>query len=146
MMSHELNTPLASISLSYDMLKKYGNVSSPEENEQALDNIQQQVGYLHDMVKDVMTLSRSETEGLSMETQKVNLVTYCQDIVEEFHFSHSKTHSVDFECDTSKVYAHIDPRLLRRAFTNLLSNAIKYSIDGGTVLLRLSFDTAQEMA
>ncbi|MEM9955681.1 MAG: PAS domain-containing sensor histidine kinase [Chloroflexota bacterium] len=146
MMGHELNTPLASINLSYDMLKKYGDVSTPEENEQALDNIQQQVGHLRDMVKDVMTLSRSEAEGLSVDAEQLNLVTYCQDIVEEFHFIHSKTHSVDFECDIKKLMAQIDRRILRRALTNLLSNAIKYSPNGQTVTLSLIVDDAQEQA
>lgn len=40
MLSHELKTPLTSISLSSDMLKKYRHVSSEEEQAQALDNIQ----------------------------------------------------------------------------------------------------------
>ncbi|MGJ3238650.1 MAG: PAS domain-containing sensor histidine kinase [Anaerolineae bacterium] len=146
MMGHELNTPLASISLSYDMLKKYADVSTPEENEQALDNIHQQVGHLRDMVKDVMTLSRAESEGLDMTAERVNLITYCQDIVEEFHFIHSKTHSVDFECDTSEIFARIDQRMLRRVFTNLLSNAIKYSPKGETVLFRLRLDSENALA
>lgn len=146
MMGHELNTPLASISLSYDMLKKYGDVSSPEENEQALDNIQQQVGHLRDMVKDVMTISRSESEGISMETEKVNLITYCDDMVEEFHFIHNKTHPVNFDCNEDKIFARIDRRLLRRALTNLLSNAIKYSPEGGTVCFTLELNEAKDTA
>ncbi|MEL6309016.1 MAG: ATP-binding protein [Chloroflexota bacterium] len=143
MMGHELNTPLASISLSYDMLKKYGEVSTPEENEQALDNIQQQVEHLRDMVKDVMTLSRSEAQGLSVATETISLSTYCEDIADEFHFIHSRTHQVEFRGEKG-VRAQVDRRLLRRAMTNLLSNAIKYSPEGGTVLLELDVNEEQE--
>lgn len=146
MMGHELNTPLASISLSYDMLKKYSDVSTPEENAQALDNIQQQVGHLRDMVKDVMTISRSEAEGISMNMEKVNLITYCDDMVEEFHFIHNKTHSVDFYCEEPGIFAQIDRRLLRRALTNLLSNAIKYSPQGGIVHFYLGLNRTGDTA
>ncbi len=140
MMGHELNTPLASISLSYDMLKKYKDVSTEEENEQALDNIHQQVNHLRDMVSDVMTLSRSEASGLEIDRRDADLITYCRDVVEEFQFTYHQTHEVEFECDEREIRAQIDRRQLRKAFTNLLSNAIKYSPNGGTVWFRLALD------
>lgn len=146
MMGHELNTPLTSINLSYDMLKKYRHLSTDEENEQALDNIQQQVDYLRDMVKDMMTLSRSEAEGLDIDPEMVDLITYCRDVVEEFQFNYHKTHQVIFECDEDDIRAQIDRRSLRRVFTNLLSNAIKYSPEGGKICFRLSYHKDTEEA
>lgn len=146
MMGHELNTPLTSISLSYDMLKKYGDVSTEEENTQALDNIQQQVEHLRTMVQDVMTFSRSESNGFEIEPELTDLITYCRDVVEEFQFTYHKTHQVEFECDERDIRAEIDKRLLRRAFTNLLSNAIKYSPEGGLVLFRVGLDASRTHA
>lgn len=146
MMGHELNTPLASITLSYDMLKKYSHRSTPEENEQALDNIRQQVDYLRDMVKDVMTLSRSEAEGLSIDPSETDLITYCRDVVEEFQFTHQHSHQVEFECEERSIRAQIDRRMLRRVFTNLISNAIKYSPQGGEVIFRLRVNRDEDNA
>jgi PAS domain S-box-containing protein len=142
MIGHELNTPLASISLSYDMLKKYRHMSTDEENEQAIDNIQQQVEHLSEMVKDVMSLSRAESEGLNIEPRNIDLITYCQDVVEEFQFTHQKSHDIEFECAADTIRAQIDRRLLRRVFSNLLSNAIKYSPQGGKVSFWLGLDEA----
>jgi signal transduction histidine kinase len=140
MMGHEFNAPLTSISLSYDMLKKYRHIATEEENEQALDNIQQQVAYLHDMVKDVIMLSRSDSDGLQLEAEETDLMTYCRDVVEEFTFAYHRSHHIEFECDEDDIRAQIDRRVLRRVFTNLLSNAIKYSPNGGTIIFRLSMD------
>jgi PAS domain S-box-containing protein len=140
MIGHELNTPLASITLSYDMLKKYRHLSTEKENEQALDNIQQQVEHLTEMVKDVMSLSRAEAEGLSIEPRNIDLITYCSDIVEEFQFAYQKSHEIEFETDADDIRAQIDRRLLRRVFSNLLSNAIKYSPQGGKVVFWLGMD------
>jgi signal transduction histidine kinase len=133
MMSHELRTPLASIRLSYDMLHKYGTVSTEEERQQALDNIHTQVGYLADMVTDVSTLSRSESKGFAPMLEDTDLITYCRDVVEEFQFNYIRTHQIEFECDERVLRVPIDRKLLRRALTNLLSNAIKYSPQGGFV-------------
>lgn len=138
MMSHELRTPLASIRLSHDMLKKYGDVSTPEEQDQALDNINMQVGYLADMVTDVITFSRGEAEGITATLENTDLITYCRDIFEEFQFTYHRTHRLEFECEERIIRAEIDKKLLRRALTNLLTNAIKYSPDNSQVTMILS--------
>ncbi|MCS6836875.1 MAG: ATP-binding protein [Anaerolineae bacterium] len=143
MMSHELRTPLASISLSYDMLKKYGSVSTPEEREQALDNIQIQLNLLKEMIGDVMTLSRGDSDGFQIAAEDCDLITYCRDVLEEFQFHHHHTHRIEFECNFPALRAEIDRKLLRRALTNLINNAIKYSPRGGLVLLRLSCEGEQ---
>ncbi len=137
MMSHELRTPLASIRLSHDMLKKYSEVSTPEEQEQALDNINIQVGYLADMVTDVITLSRGEAEGITATLENTDLITYCRDIFEEFQFTYHRTHHLEFECEERIIRAKIDKKLLRRAVTNLLTNAIKYSPENTQVTMAL---------
>jgi len=143
MMSHELRTPLASISLSYDMLKKYGAISTPEEREHALDNIQVQVNLLKEMIGDVMTLSRSDSDGFHIAAEDCDLITYCRDVLEEFQFHYHHTHRVEFECDLPTLRAEVDRKLLRRALTNLIGNAIKYSPRGGLVLFRLSREGEQ---
>lgn len=140
MMSHELRTPLTSIGLSYDILKKYGAVSTPEERTQALDNIRQQVDYLSEMISDVMTLSRFEADGFQINAEDCDLITYCRDVVEEFQFNYHKTHQVEFICHEQRLIAPIDKKLLRRALTNLLSNAIKYSPAGSRVTFTLQRD------
>lgn len=140
MMSHELRTPLTSIGLSYDILKKYGAVSTPEERTQALDNIRQQVDYLSEMISDVMTLSRFEADGFQINAEDCDLITYCRDVVEEFQLNYHKTHRVEFHCEEHQLIAPIDRKLLRRALTNLLSNAIKYSPHGSTVRFTLARD------
>ncbi len=138
MMSHELRTPLTSIGLSYDILKKYGSVSTPEERAQALDNIRQQVDYLSEMISDVMTLSRFESDGFQINVEDCDLITYCRDVVEEFQLNYHKTHRILFECQERCLVAPIDRKLLRRALTNLLSNAIKYSPPNSTVRFTLA--------
>lgn len=142
MMSHELRTPLASIRLSHDMLKQYGDRASEEEKEQYLDNILQQVDDLNEMVTDVMTLSKSERTEQGFNPERTDLITYCRDIVEAFQINHYQTHDLVFDCPDRTLTAEFDKKLLRRALINLISNAIKYSPDGGLVVFKLWRDGA----
>lgn len=143
MMSHELKTPLSSISLSYDMLKKYGEVSTEEEKTQALDNIRVQVDVLSEMVTDVITLSRADADTMTIALEDADLITYCRDIVEEFQFVHQKTHAIEFDCPDSVIRAPIDRKLLRRALSNLLTNAVKYSPHGSQIDFHLHREGSQ---
>ncbi len=137
MMSHELRTPLASIRLSHDMLKQYGDRATDEDKAQFLDNINVQVDQLNEMVGDVMTLSKSERSEQGFDPERTDLITYCRDIVEGFQLHHSFTHNLQFECPDNVIIAEFDKKLMRRALTNLIGNAIKYSPEGGVVMLKI---------
>jgi PAS domain S-box-containing protein len=133
MMSHELRTPLALIRLSHDMLRQYGDVSTPDERQQFLDNINVQVLHLTDLVADVLTVSRAERMAEEFSPEVADLITFCRTIVEEYDLTYHRTHPITFACSARILRAPIDKRLLRHALTNLLGNAIKYSPHGGVI-------------
>lgn len=137
MMSHELRTPLALIQLSHDMMTQYGNRATEEEKQQYLDNIETQVYHLTEMIKDVMTISRSAGIREEFAPEQVDLVDYCRAIVEEYQSHYYKTHRIQFECRNKFIKATVDKKLLRQALTNLLSNAVKYSPQGGVIQVML---------
>lgn len=143
MMSHELRTPLTSIRLSYDMLTTYAEATPEEERPQLLLNISNQVDYLTDLVKDVMTISKAEIHQLEFMPELKDLITYCRDVVETFQLTHYKTHRVIFNSNAATIEAMLDKKLMRQVLTNLLSNAIKYSPEGGTVTFELLYLDAQ---
>jgi len=133
MMSHELRTPLASIMLSGDMLKVYGEQASDEEKLMYLENIRVQVEQITELIQDVQTINRSSGPNGVFLPELVDIVTYVHGIVEEFQLTHHKTHKIIFETTLTELYTMFDRKLMRRIVNNLLSNAIKYSGEGGTV-------------
>ncbi|MBZ0303855.1 MAG: PAS domain-containing sensor histidine kinase [Anaerolineae bacterium] len=138
MMSHELKTPLASIRLASDFLKKYSDRATPEEKAESIQAIESQVQYLSEIVDDVTTLSKTEFIGEELNLETYDLETYLRDILEELEWVHHKTHRLVYKGVDRRVEAQFDRKLLRRAIVNLLSNAIKYSPEGGEVGVRLS--------
>lgn len=136
-MSHELRTPLASIQLASDMLKKYGDRASEAEKRESIEAIETQVQHLSELVKDVLTISKTEFLAQELDLEIYDLETYLRDIIEELEWVHRKTHRLVFEGVGRRVEARIDRKLLRHAIVNLLTNAIKYSPDGGEICLSL---------
>ena len=137
MMSHELKNPLASIRLSHDLLKRYGDRAPEEEKAQYLDNIIEQVEHLSEMVSDVLTLGKSDRMEQGFTPVPTDLITYCRNIVESYHINHYQTHQFEFDCPDAMITAEFDNKLFRRALTNLIRNAIKYSPNGGIIQTKL---------
>ena len=139
-MSHELKTPLASIRLASDFLKKYSDRSTREEKADAISAIETQVAYLSEIVDDVTTISKTELLGEALNLEVYDLETYVRDILEELEWTYRDTHRLIFSGTERRVEAQIDRKLLRRALINVLSNAVKYSPEGGDVHVDLSVD------
>lgn len=139
-MSHELRSPLTSIQLAADMLRKYGDRATEDEKRESLETIEAQVRSLSELVADVMTISKTEFTGELLSLETLDLETYLRDILETLSFTHHRTHRLVFTGLGRRVEARADRKLLRRALVNLLTNAIKYSPAGGEVRLSLALD------
>jgi signal transduction histidine kinase len=137
--SHEFRNPLNTILFSTELLQRYGTQLSDQKKETYLERIQGSVKRMNQLLSDVLTVGETESGKLQFSPQPIDLVRFCQELVEEFHieekrsiqFSHRTTEPID-----SLFY--IDDRLLRHILTNLLSNAVKYSPKGETVNFKLS--------
>lgn len=137
MMSHELRTPLASIRLSSDLLKRYGDQAPPEEKLIYLDNIGTQIELLTDMIRDVATISRADSNKTNMVLEKVDVVEYCRKLVDEFELVHRHTHTLIFDSQDHPIITQLDRKLMRHVLSNLLTNALKYSPQGSEVTMRV---------
>lgn len=135
MMSHELRTPLASIRLSSDMLKIYGDKAPAEEKLMYLDNIITQVEHLTALVKDMLVVSRSEVSELEFAPELIDFVGLVRQIVSEFQVTYHATHRITLKSDGLRLDAMLDGKLMRQVLNNLIANAVKYSPTGSEVQL-----------
>jgi PAS domain S-box-containing protein len=141
MMSHELRTPLSSIKLSSDLLKLYGDRSSADERDSYLENIATQVEHLTALVKDMLTISRSEVSSLDFSPEPVDLITFSRQIIEEYQFTHRATHRFTFSSRDAQLITRLDSKLMRQVLTNLLGNAVKYSPHSSEIGLNVRLES-----
>ena len=143
--SHEFRNPLNAILFSTELLERYDSEISQEKKQEYLQRIQRSVGRMDQLLTDVLTIAETESGDLPFNPQPLDLLQFCQELIEELQVSRSPhcpiylTHkNADFSA--SDHLSCLDENLLRHILINLLSNAIKYSPQGKNIEFNLTYN------
>ena len=127
--SHELKTPLTSISTSLDVLEmEHGE-------DEWTQNIRNQTGRMTKLVSELVTLSRLDEETPLPNKEHFSLSTAAWEIAEVYRpqaKAHEKTFNVDIGEDVS-LYG--EKAAIQQMLSVLLDNAIRYSDPKGEIRL-----------
>ena len=133
MVSHELKTPLTSISAYVQLLLAKAKQKDDTYNINALTKTDTQTKKMISMIKDFLSLARMEEGKLVMQFQEFELKDLITETTEDAQFLTSKHQIQVIDCEHIKLNADRDK--LGQVLMNLLSNAIKYSPKGGEILI-----------
>jgi signal transduction histidine kinase len=135
-MSYELRTPLTSIGGFAEMLAGgyAGELPGPASDYVAA--ILESVARLGALIDNVLDLTQSDSGGLLLAEEAVDLGDLCREAADELR-ARAERKSIDFavEVDASVGAVTGDRRRLGQAIGNILSNAFLYTDAGGRVLL-----------
>lgn len=127
MVSHEFRTPLATIRLSVNHIKKYKSRMSPDAIDSKIKVVSEQVDHMTHMLEEVLTLGKAEESKIQISKRKVNIETFFAGIQEEVENIFKHSHTIHRTLNLQQYEIETDVDLLRNVFINLLSNAIKFS-------------------
>lgn len=132
--SHELKTPLTSISAYAETLLE-GGLEDPKYNREFVARIQEQAERLHGLILDLLHLARLETsDDQSFEVVPVDLAEIVGESIDEHRaVAEGKQIELSAPAETGPVMALADADGLRTIIDNLLDNALNYTPDGGSV-------------
>ncbi len=133
--SHELKTPLTSIS-GYAEIIKNGLVRA-EDVPRFAKNIYDEAGRLITLINDIIELSQLDENAEGMPKEPVNLYEVTKDIVNRLRPSADKAGVTLTIQGRSREVIGVR-RLLDEMIYNLVDNAIKYNKPGGSVKVALS--------
>jgi two-component system sensor kinase FixL len=129
--AHELNNPLATISLRAELL--VGELAIEDPNRESLLVIEQEVERMSALVSNLLLFSRRSHQQIST----VNIVEELKNSLQFLNY-HLRSHGIDvatdFENDLPNI--HADTQQLRQVFLNLLTNASDAMPYGGTLTVR----------
>lgn len=137
--SHEIRSPLASIQITVDLLKRYSERITEEKKLSYLERIEGEIQRMAEMLNDILLMSKVETETFEFRRVLTDVTQVCRELVEKFSALSEETHTFVFFCALARIEAWVDPKLFRPILSNLLSNAIKYSPRGGTITCELAW-------
>jgi PAS domain S-box-containing protein len=134
MVSHELKTPLTSLTALIQVLNQKLRTSEDPFIPSALSKANTQVKKMIGMINGFLNISRLESGKILIDRQHFNLDELIVEIIDEARLTVSD-HVFDFEpCPPLPVDADRDK--IGSVITNLLSNAVKYSPKGKLVTIR----------
>ena len=133
--SHELKTPLTSISGYAEMISN--GMAQPKDIAGFADKIHTEAGKLLALVDDIIKLSQlDEKAPMTVKFEKIDIKKLLESVSSQMTEYANKKH-VEITVQAEDIQAFCVPRMLEEAVQNLCSNAIKYNREGGHVWLRV---------
>ena len=134
--SHELRTPLNAILGWAAMLKR--TPSDTAAVEKALSIIERNATAQNRIIGDILDVSRIVSGKLELDLRPLDLRQIVVEVAESLQPA-AKSKSITLEVEISDEKARVlgDPGRLSQVFWNLISNAIKFTMEGGSVTVRL---------
>lgn len=129
--SHDLRGPIVQMKSLSDLLSE---PHIEEKNKIAiLQNFNIAISNLQKSFENILFWSKTQMQGLHVDTQRINLCQAIQEMV-DFHQQSLAVKSIVVDNNLQdNVFVHADPNHLQIALRNILSNAIKFSDRGATV-------------
>lgn len=139
--SHQLRTPLATISWYTEMLLGGDAGEITADQKKYLEEIYTGNQRMVELVNSLLNVSRLELGTFMVEPELTDVSKLAGSVIDEQkpQIAERKIEiSSSFEKNVPLIQA--DPKLLRMVMQNLLSNAVKYTPEGGKIELALSLD------
>ena len=132
--SHELRTPLTVLAGFLETLNDQEH-PDPELLRRSLALMTEQTMRMHQLVEDLLTLSRLESEKNPPREESVDVPALVRSLYREAQALSAARHRITLRVD-SQVGLRGSGDELRSAFGNLISNAVRYTPDGGEIEIR----------
>ncbi|MGI4749242.1 MAG: ATP-binding protein [Janthinobacterium lividum] len=131
MVSHELKTPLTSLSGYVQLLAGQAKKAEDKLTGVLLDKAMVQLKKMGTMINGFLNLSRLESGKIHLEMQSFDFDRLIGEMMDEVRLTVS-THTLAFD-SCKPVIIRADRDKIASVISNLLSNALKYSPQGGQV-------------
>jgi len=125
MVSHELKTPLTSLSGYAQMMQMKAERNGDDANKATVGKIINQVKKMNSLINGFLNVSRLESGKIHLNKTDFDLIELIEEIIEETQLS-TTSHQFKFNAG-APIVINADRDKLGTVLSNLLSNAVKYS-------------------
>ena len=128
--SHELKTPLTSISGYAEMIEM--GMARDEDVKEFASRIRTESHRLLDLIADIIRLGELDDAGRVRELELVSLKEVAKSVIDRLHWN-ARQNYVILKADLDDVEVWVDETMITEVCYNLCDNAIRYNRPGGTV-------------
>lgn len=118
--AHEVRTPLSTMQLALDSIKKENLSEKSQEN---VISIQEDIFAINQLISYFLLYYKTTSHELKLKKEVLNISIWLETIVKKYESSEIK---VDF-ISSNNISYHFDLQLLKNAVDNLITNALKFA-------------------
>lgn len=132
--SHDLRTPLTSISGNANIILSQGENIKPKETHKLIENIYDDSLWLINLVENILAVTRLDDGKLSIQTQPELIDELISDALQHLD-KHSVEHHIQVNVDNDLLMVRVDSRLIIQTIINIVNNAIVYTPAGSEITI-----------
>ena len=133
--SHELKTPLTSISGYAEIIKN--GIAKKEDVERFAGKIYDESQRLITLVGDIIKLSQLDGNDVPVKFEQVDLYEVCEAVMSQLEMAATEK-NVTFELHGDHIKINAVEQIVEEIVFNLCDNAVKYNRDGGKVSISIT--------
>lgn len=127
-MTHEFKTPIASISLSSEVLMKNDKIKEDARLLNYIKIIKEQTERLNNQVENVLQIAKVQQNELELNKEKLNLIELINTVKRSAEISYEKKDgSIEFTHEDENIEISADKHHLTNILFNILDNSLKYN-------------------
>jgi two-component system phosphate regulon sensor histidine kinase PhoR len=140
-MTHELKTPISTISISAEVLLREDTFENSERIQQYAKIIRAENNRLEAQVEKVLQLAKLEKEQIQLNRSIINLHTIVKEVSETFEITiKEREGQLNLDLSASQQSIDADPIHITNVISSLFDNANKYSPDNPVITVRSQND------
>ncbi len=128
-MTHELKTPLSTITVAGKTLEMPQVITNEEKILETARMIGKQSVHLNQLINMILEISMWERSQFELDKKNTDVGDLLNDIVDSFSSGGGSNATINKKYDLNGLKAELDPVYFTTMVNNLLSNAVKYSVN-----------------
>jgi len=125
-MTHELKTPIATITVAIEGLQKYNALKDPEKTQRYLQTSRNELSRLNDLVSKVLNVAAFGNKEIRLNKEKIDVDEMVNDLVSSETLRADKEVEITYHNNNDIKYIEADKLHLRNVLANIIDNAVKY--------------------
>jgi len=132
--SHQLRTPISNLKWALDFLSSHQPDVQDEKRSEYMDILHENTERMHELVSDLLTVSRIETATLVFKKDEISLAALAEAAVSAGKvLAQARNVSLKFSSEPNLPLVMADPSQLRLVMENFIDNAVRYAKASGEV-------------
>jgi len=126
-MTHELKTPIATMTVAIEGLQRYNAQNDPEKTQRYLQTSRNELTRLNDIVSRVLNVAAFGNDEVKLVKESIDVDELINDVIEVEKLKANKSVTIYYENKSDIKTINADKLHFRNVLVNLVDNAIKYS-------------------